>query len=80
MYLNVALKQDQKAAVKQISEFLGFHYSDDILERITQCSTFGSMKQNPKKNPDTLRASREGEEHISFMRKGKQITSNLNAS
>ena len=71
--ISTTLKQDEKAAVKQICEFLGFHYSDDMLDRITQHSTFGSMKKNPKSNPDALNMHREGEQHISFMRKGNYI-------
>ncbi|XP_072025287.1 sulfotransferase 1C4-like [Amphiura filiformis] len=64
------MKKDEKAAVRQICEFLGYHYSDDILDRITQHSTFGSMKKNPMTNPDFFNVQREGEKHISFMRKG----------
>ncbi|XP_072033690.1 sulfotransferase 1C4-like [Amphiura filiformis] len=60
------MKKDEKAAVKQICEFLGYHYSDEIIDRITRHTTFGSMKKNPMTNPDSLMEKKD----VSFMRKG----------
>ncbi len=57
--------------MRQICEFLGYHYSDHVIDRITQHTTFRCMKKNPMTNPDTFNVQREAEKHISFMRKGK---------
>ena len=63
-------QQDEKAAVRQICEFLGYHYSDDVIDRITQHSTFGSMKKNPMTNPDSL--NDRSKDNSTFMRKGSK--------
>ena len=62
------LAQDEKATVQQIADFLGYHYSDDIIERIADHTTFKNMKKNPMANPDSLFHETK---KTSFMRKGK---------
>ncbi|XP_072044653.1 LOW QUALITY PROTEIN: sulfotransferase 1C4-like [Amphiura filiformis] len=66
------MKKDHKAAVTQICEFLGYNHSEEMLDTITEHSSFSSMKKNPMTNPDSLfPRKRLPEEDISFMRKGK---------
>ncbi|XP_071797714.1 amine sulfotransferase-like [Asterias amurensis] len=68
------MKKDLRGTVKQISEFLGKSFSDEILDAITDHCSFESMKNNPMTNPDTLIAQRLGKiaDGKSFMRKGKE--------
>ncbi|XP_072043248.1 sulfotransferase 1C4-like [Amphiura filiformis] len=63
---------DHKAAVAQICEFVGYSYSEEILDSITEHTTFSSMKKNPMTNPDSIFPRRvTADKDISFMRKGK---------
>ena len=59
--------------MKQICEFLGFQYSDAILDQITEHTTFKSMKKNPMTNPDSFKSQRDEAKDVSFMRKGKHF-------
>ena len=67
--------KDLRGTVKQISEFLGKSFSDEIIDAITDHCSFESMKNNPMTNPDTIIAQRFGKiaDGKSFMRKGKTI-------
>ncbi|XP_022091467.1 sulfotransferase 1A3-like isoform X1 [Acanthaster planci] len=65
------MKKDLRGTVKQISEFLGKSFSDDIIDAITDHCTFANMKKNPMTNPDVLIQQIVGKrEGVSFMRKG----------
>ena len=64
--------------MKQISEFLGYNHSDEMIDKITEHSTFASMKKNPMTNPDSLfpkeaRKDYDKNEQVSFMRKGRSL-------
>ena len=60
--------------MKQISEFLGKSFSDEILDAITDHCSFESMKKNPMTNPDSLIKNFYPDGKIpdgqSFLRKG----------
>ena len=65
--------KDLRGTVKQISEFLGKSFSDEILDAITDHCTFENMKKNPMANPDTMIKEFLGKDipdGQSFMRKG----------
>ncbi|XP_033631084.1 sulfotransferase 1A1-like [Asterias rubens] len=67
------MKNDLRGTVKQISEFLGKSFSDEILDAITDHCTFENMKKNPMANPDTMIKEFLGKDipdGQSFMRKG----------
>ncbi|XP_072041100.1 sulfotransferase 1C1-like [Amphiura filiformis] len=48
------MKKDLKGTVERIADFLGYTFSDDVIDRIVNHCTFGNMKANPMANPDTL--------------------------
>ncbi|XP_072041099.1 sulfotransferase 1C4-like [Amphiura filiformis] len=48
------MKKDLKGTVERIADFLGYTFSDDVIDRIVSHCTFGNMKANPMTNPDTL--------------------------
>ena len=59
--------------MKQICEFIGYQYSDAILDKITEHTIFRSMKKNPMTNPDSFKIQRDEAKDASFMRKGKHF-------
>ncbi|XP_030846020.1 sulfotransferase 1C2-like [Strongylocentrotus purpuratus] len=70
------MKKDLQGAVRRIAEFMGKPLSDDVIENISEASTFKAMKKNPLSNPDTLLQNGNRESGLgqsstsSFMRKG----------
>ena len=78
------LLKDLKVIVQKVATFLGYAYSDDVINRIVDHCSFASMKKNPMTNPDYVMSffieqqsnkpetSPEGnkQEKTSFMRKG----------
>ncbi|XP_011661042.1 sulfotransferase 1C2A-like [Strongylocentrotus purpuratus] len=65
------MKRDLPGAVRQIAEFMGKSFSDDVIEKISEASTFQAMKKNPSSNPDTFDSpGRKVKSGNSFMRKG----------
>ncbi|XP_071484121.1 sulfotransferase 1C2-like [Diadema antillarum] len=51
------MKKDLGAAVKQIAQFMGKSFSDDVIDRIVEASTFSAMKKSKSANPDSVIAS-----------------------
>nr|XP_054767549.1 sulfotransferase 1C2-like [Lytechinus pictus] len=64
------MKKDLPKAVKQIAEFMGKSFTDDVIQKIADASTFKAMKESSSSNPDILIKGRIDEGNKSFMRKG----------
>ncbi len=66
------MKKDLKGSVLRVSKFLDVSLTKKTIDDIVAKSTFESMKQNPKINPDREMASfKESiKENKSFLRKG----------
>ncbi|XP_797930.4 sulfotransferase 1C2A [Strongylocentrotus purpuratus] len=64
------MKKDLPAAVKQIVEFMGKSFTADVIQKISDASTFKAMKKSPSANPDFLIKGEAAEGSRSFMRKG----------
>ena len=72
--------QDLREVVAKVATFLEKSLSDDVIDEITQLSTFDSMKSNPKTNPDSLPGFQEAvKNNISFLRKGNCGSHNYEA-
>jgi len=66
------MKKDHRGSVARIAKFLKLNLSDDVIDTITEHSTFDSMKKDPTTNPDKLPFYQDaGKEKTSFLRKGK---------
>jgi hypothetical protein len=46
------MKKDLRSSVVKIAQFMGHQLDDDVIDRITEKSTFDSMKASPLANPD----------------------------
>ena len=80
----VFLLKDLKAIVQKVATFLGYTYSDDVINRVVDHCSFASMKKNPMTNPDYVMSffieqrsnkpetsnDSNKQETTSFMRKG----------
>ena len=63
-----------------VATFLGYTYSDDVINRVVDHCPFASMKKNPMTNPDSVLAVLDkqqqskpednNQEKTPFMRKG----------
>ncbi|XP_030845638.1 sulfotransferase isoform X1 [Strongylocentrotus purpuratus] len=66
------MKQDLRGSVVRVCDFLGKELSDDIIDVITENSTFNAMKKDPTANPDSLLVFKEAaKQKRSFLRKGE---------
>lgn len=48
------MKKDLKSIVQKTAKFLGYTFTDDVIDSIVHHCTFDNMKENPMTNPDTL--------------------------
>ncbi|XP_071491198.1 sulfotransferase 1A1-like [Diadema antillarum] len=71
------MKKDHRGAVEQVASFMGKSFSDDVIDRIVEASTFSAMKNSKSANPDSVivtyaPATDENpiKSGLSFMRKG----------
>ncbi|XP_071498931.1 sulfotransferase 1A1-like [Diadema antillarum] len=66
------MKKDPRGAVVQVARFMGKSLRDEVIDRIVEDSSFGSMKKSASSNPDFILERREEgkKEGASFMRKG----------
>ena len=70
--------QDLKGSVEQVAKFLGYSFSDDVINAIVDHCTFANMKKNPMCNPDSIinmfldasNVPKDAPPPTSFMRKG----------
>ncbi|XP_072042001.1 sulfotransferase 1A3-like [Amphiura filiformis] len=74
------MKRDLKGVVQKTANFLGYEFTEDIIDGIVEHCSFENMKQNPQTNPDTViklvmkghgKDTPDDEPAMSFMRKGK---------
>ncbi|XP_041477930.1 sulfotransferase 1E1-like isoform X2 [Lytechinus variegatus] len=66
------MKKDLRASVVRVCEFLGKDLSEEIIDVVTENSTFAAMKKDPKSNPDSLPIFKEAvKQKRSFLRKGE---------
>ncbi|XP_071476936.1 sulfotransferase 1E1-like [Diadema antillarum] len=66
------MKRDLRGCIVRVCDFLGRNLSDDVIDVITQHSTFDAMKKDPKSNPDTMPVFKEAvKQKRSFLRKGE---------
>ncbi len=54
-YYRISL-QDLKSIVEQVAVFLGYSFTNDVIDGIVQHCTFKNMKTNPQTDVDTLYA------------------------
>ena len=48
------MKRDLKSVVARVSTFLGYNLSEDVICKITEQTTFDTMKDNPAANKKDL--------------------------
>ncbi|KAG8430220.1 hypothetical protein GDO86_018231 [Hymenochirus boettgeri] len=66
----VLFGQDPKAAIREVARYIGKDLSEDLLENITQQTSFDAMKKNEKTNYTTVPSSMLDHSVSPFMRKG----------
>ena len=64
-----SMHKDLSGTIQAIANFLGYHLSPEIVRKITEMTTFATMKKNPAANNDYTDKYRH-KKSTPFMRKG----------